>query len=98
MNDKFLELYNQFLTFVEKSDEEGARKFLLDNFKDFPEDVQDKLTLIFFEEALHAEASLIKDRAEVQKEGLEVISQIEKAKKILEDKTKESELRKKLTQ
>jgi len=97
MNDIFEDLYKEFMVFVEKNDEEGARKFLIDNLQKFPEDVQDKLTFAFFEEALMKEAEGKKEIAEMQKQGLEAISQIEKAKKILKDKEKEEDLRSNLT-
>lgn len=98
MSDIFIDLYNEFLVYVNKGDEAGARKFLLDNFKKFPEEVQDKLTFAFFEEALIDKAKGIKDTAEIQKQGLEAMSQIEKAKKVLEDQIKIKDLKVKLTQ
>lgn len=85
------------MTYVEKNDEEGAKKFLLDNFQKFPEDVQDKLTLAFFEEALMGGAENATAIAEMQKEGLNAMNQISKAKRILEDKKKEDDLRANLT-
>lgn len=97
MDDTFEDLYNKFLAYVDKNDEEGARKFLIDNLQKFPEEVQDKLTFAFFEEALMDETKGIKDIAEMQKQGLEAISQIDKAKKILEDKRKIETLRSDLT-
>ncbi len=98
MSDAFLDLYKEFWVYAEKGDEAGARKFLVDNLKKFPEDIQDKLTFAFFEEALMDETRGITEIAEIQKEGLEVMSQIDKAKKILEDKLKIKDLRAKLTQ
>jgi len=98
MNDTFLDLYNEFLVYVNNDDEAGARKFLIDNLQKFPEEVQDKLTFAFFEEALMNDTKGIKEVANMQKEGLEAMSQIDKAKKILEDKIKIKDLRSKLTQ
>ena len=40
----------------------------------------------------------MKEIAEIQKQGLAAMSQIDKAKRILEDKIKEKDLRDKLTQ
>lgn len=97
MNDTFSDLYNEFLVYVERNDEQGARKFLMDNFQKFPQDVQDKLTFAFFEEALMEETKGIKEIAEMQKQGLDAMSQIEKAKKILEEKKKIEDLRSNLT-
>lgn len=97
MNDAFSDLYNQFLVYVDKNDEQGARKFLVDNLQKFPEEVQDKLTFAFFEEAMTDETRGIKDIAEMQKQGLDAMGQIEKAKKILEEKKKIGDLRSNLT-
>jgi|SRR3989344_4449200 len=97
MSDTFLDLYNQFLAYVDKDDEQGARSFLIDNLQKFPEDIQDKLTLTFFEEALTKKTEGIKEIAQMQKEGLDAMSQIDKAKKILEDKKKIEGLRSDLT-
>lgn len=96
MDDQFDDLYNQFLVYADKGDESGARKFLIDNLLKFPEDVQDKITFAFFEEALLDEAKKIKDVSEMQEQGLKAISQIDKARKILEDKVKIRDLRSKL--
>ena len=41
MSNTFEDLYQEFMVYVDKDDEQGARKFLLDNFQKFPEDVQD---------------------------------------------------------
>jgi len=92
------DLYKEFLVYAEKDDEAGARKFLIDNLQKFPEEVQDKLTFAFFEDALMHDAKGIKEIADMQKEGLEAMSQIDKAKKILEDKIKIKNLRSKLTE
>ena len=97
MNNALSELYNEFLTFVEKNDEEGARIFLINNLQKFPKEMQDKLTFAFFEEALMDETKGVKDIAEIQKQGLDAISQIDKAKKILAEKIKIEDLRSSLT-
>ena len=98
MNDEFIKLYNEFLAYADRGDEAGARKFLVDNFKKFPEEVQEKITFAFFEEALMDKTKGMKEVAEMQKEGLEAMSQIDKAKKILEDQIKIKDLKAKLTQ
>ena len=85
------------MAYVDKDDEQGARSFLIDNLQKFPEDIQDKLTLTFFEEALTKKTEGIKEIAQMQKEGLDAMSQIDKAKKILEDKKKIEGLRSDLT-
>jgi len=97
MNDTFEDLYNEFLTYVDKSDEQGARAFLVDNLQKFPEGIQDQLIFVFFEEALMDETKNIKGIAEMQKQGLDAVNQIDKAKRILEDNIKIKNLRSSLT-
>lgn len=97
MNDTFSDLYNEFLVYVNKDDEQGARKFLTDNLQKFPEELQDKLTFAFFEEALMSETKDMKGIANMQKQGLDAISQIDQVKKILEDEKKIEDLRSNLT-
>ena len=77
MNDTFLDLYNEFLTYINKNDEAGARKFLVDNLTKFPQEVQDKLVFAFFEEALTDETKGMQEIAEMQKQGLAAMSQID---------------------
>lgn len=93
MNDTFLDLYNEFMVYADKDDEQGVRNFLVDNLQKFPGEIQDKLTFAFFEEALMDTAKEIKDIAEMQKQGLGAMSQIGKARKILEDEIKIENLR-----
>src|SRR3989338_9108143 len=97
-DNTFLDLYNEFLAYADKGDEACARKFLLDNLQKFPDDVQGKLTFAFFEEALNNATEGMDDVAGMQKEGIDALNQIAKAKKVLEDKIKEKDLRSKLTQ
>ncbi len=97
MSDTFLDLYNEFLTYADKGDEAGARKFLVDNLQKFPEDVRDKLTFAFFEEALTNSTEGIEEIAEMQKEGVDALNQIAKAKKVLEDQIKIKDLKAKLS-
>lgn len=75
MNDTFLTLYNEFLTYADKNDEQGARTFLTDNFQQFPEEVQKKLIFILFEEAL----------MDTTKGMKHAMSPIDKARKHLEE-------------
>ncbi len=96
-NDTFSSLYIEFQSYVDKNDEQGARNFLIKNLQQFPEEVQAKLTLAFFEEALMDTTTKIKSVAEIQKEGLDAISQMDKLKKILEDKKKIEDIKSSLS-
>ncbi|MCE9549321.1 hypothetical protein K8Q98_02900 [Candidatus Nomurabacteria bacterium] len=97
MSDTFLDLYNQLLAYADKNDEQGARKFLIDNLQKFPEAVQDKITFAFFEEALTKSTAGMKEVADMQEQGLDAMNQLDKAKKIIEDEIKVRDLRKDLT-
>ena len=100
MDTNFEKLYNEFVSLVEKGDEVKAKDFIFANFEKFPESLQDELTFIFFEKAVLDEAEKVQTIADVQKEGLEAMSQIEKARKALENEAKlqniKSDLEKKL--
>lgn len=98
MDNTFTDLYNEFLALVNKGDEAGARKFLVENLNKFPEEAQDKITFSFFEEALMKETEGVQEIADMQKQGLDAMSQIEKAKKVLEEQLKVRDLKNKLTQ
>jgi len=89
MSDTFSSLYDDFKVYLDGNDEEGARRFLIDNFAKFPEEVQEKLTFAFFEEALKGKVGV----AKMREAGIDAIDQIDKAKGILEDKAKIESLR-----
>jgi hypothetical protein len=88
MSETFLDLYNKFLVFVDQNDEEGARNFLIENLDKFPEEVKNSLIFAFFEESLSKEGQDIKNLTKFQEQAIDAISQVDKAKKILEDKIK----------
>jgi hypothetical protein len=79
-------LMKEFAEVVACGDEEAARKFLVDNLKQFPQDVQNKIISAFFEEALSKRSSGLHAVADFQKEGLRAINDLEQGKKKLEDK------------
>jgi hypothetical protein len=81
-------IYKDFLAVVDKGDEKAARDFLVTNINKFPEEVRDEIIFAFFEEALIKKASEEKMITEFQKQGLEEIKMLEKAKKIVEAKAK----------
>lgn len=82
------ELVKEFSEVVAHGNEEDTRKFLVDNLKKFPQDVQDKIITAFFEEALSRKASGLYAVVDFQKEGLSAISNLEQGKQKLEDKGK----------
>jgi hypothetical protein len=81
-------LMKEFSEVVARGNEEDARKFLVDNLKKFPEDVQEKIVGAFFEEALSKKAEGLHTVADFQKEGLDAINDLEQGKRQLQDKQK----------
>lgn len=88
MDTTFAQLYDEFISLANSGDEAKTKEFIFANFKKFPESLQDELTFIFFEKAILDKADKVRTIAGVQKEGLKAMSQIEKAKKALEDEAK----------
>jgi len=81
-------LMKEFSEVVARGNEEDARRFLVDNLKKFPQDVQDKIITAFFEEALSKKANGLRAVADFQKEGLKAVNDLEQGKRKLEDKQK----------
>ena len=81
-------LMKKFSEVVARGNENEVREFLTSNLKEFPQDVQDKIVGAFFEEALSKKASDLRAVADIQKDGLNAISDLEEGKKKLEDKAK----------
>jgi len=91
-----LTLYPEFQALVQSGDEAAVRKFLVDNFSKFPQEIQDGLTMDFFEEAITNEAIIVKAKAEFQKEGLAEMTELVKEKKHLEDESAAQKIREEL--
>ena len=81
-------LMEEFSEVIARGNEDAARKFLVDNLKKFPQDVQDKIIGAFFEEALSKRTDGLHAVADFQKEGLEAVNDLEQGKRQLEDKQK----------
>ena len=87
------ELYNEFLRIADSGDETAAREFLSKRLADFPQETQDEIVFAFMEEAILKRAEAIADNAALQKEGIDSIDQLEKAKKDLENDARIDELK-----
>ncbi len=81
-------LYNEFARLVELGDEAKVRQFVVDHFQEFPEDIQGKLTLAFFEEALSNEAETTGSVSSIKDAGASALQDMVKIKGELEDKLK----------
>ncbi len=82
------DIYKELLSIGERDGEEAARKFLAEHLSEFPEDIQGKVTLAFFEEALQNSLGEKKQVVKVVEEALNTIEKIQKDKNALQDKLK----------
>lgn len=92
-NQNIKSLYNKLTELVDAGDEGVVRAFLIEHLKEFPEDVQKKIAFEFFEDALDKKIESSEQVAQIQKQGLDSINEIEKAENTLKDKQKLSNLR-----
>ena len=96
MTNDFSALYAQFMEIMNKGTEEEARAFLMEHMNELPEDVRQGVMLTFFEEGLKEAAANNAAVEEFQKEGIEAVQELEKGKRILDDKLKVLELQEKM--
>ncbi len=87
------ELREAFENIVNTGDEAQARKFIIDHLKEFPEKMQDSLTVAFLEEALAKKNAEDNFLLEFQKEGVSTLDTLEKAKQDLEKSSKLAEIK-----
>ena len=90
------ELYEEFLRLAEAGDENAARAFLTDRYKDFPEEMQEKVMFAFFSEAVTKRAAEIEGVTKIQQEGMEMLTKLIAEKKKLEDQLRIDDLKKTL--
>jgi hypothetical protein len=89
-------LYDSLAQYIMTGDEAMAKKFIIENFDNFPEEVKESAIMIFFEEGIDAEIMEEQAIYEFQKKALDALSELEKSKKLLMDKSKIEELRSKI--
>ncbi len=86
------ELLENLSLILKEGDIAKTKNFLIENFKSFPESVQDEITMAFMSEAIIDEANRIDAVTEMQKQGLEMMASLEKIKSSLEDELKAIDL------
>ena len=96
MTNDFSALYAQFRDVMNKGTEEEARVFLLEHMNEFPKDLREKVVLALFEEGLHEAAANKAAVEEFQQEGIEIAHELEKGKRILDDRIRVLELEEKM--
>ncbi|OGG80666.1 hypothetical protein A3A39_03160 [Candidatus Kaiserbacteria bacterium RIFCSPLOWO2_01_FULL_54_13] len=79
------ELRKQLDVLLEAGDEKALERFVLDHFTEFPEDVQGKLALSFYTDALEKEAADGKVM-DIQEKGLETMRKLKEMKEALSSK------------
>ena len=83
------ELYNSFIDFIEKGDEDGARAFLVEHLNEFPEEMKKEIAFAFFVDAVKKEAAV----SEIQKKGLEIMKEFDEVESMLADASAAASLR-----
>ena len=92
-NQNISQLYSKLTELVDAGDEKAVRDFLTEHIKEFPEDVQKKIIFDFFEDALDKKIESDTQNAQIQKEGIDTISDIEKTESKLNDLKKVGDVR-----
>lgn len=96
MEHNFTSLYHEFKQIVQTGTEEHARQFLLDHINEFPEDVKNGLILTLFEDAVNEAAVQEFAMFEFKQEGIQAMTALEQAIRILDDKLKVLDLQEKI--
>ena len=92
------ELYNGLQAILERGSEEEARAFIDAHANEFPEEVQQKIALALFEEALEESSAARALRNDLQKQGLDAVARLDSGQRSLEDQMKIKELKEKLNE
>jgi len=85
-------LYEQFFKILSEGSEEEIRNFLIENLDNFDEEVKREMAGLFFEEAVDLTYTMI----EFKKKLLESAQNLERIKRLLENRKRELDLRKEL--
>lgn len=91
-----LSLYDALAGLVAAGDEAGAKKFIIDNFQNLPEEAKENAILMFLEEGIDTEIAEEEAIRNFQKEALETLDALEKEQKLAMDGEKLSEVRSQL--
>jgi hypothetical protein len=73
------ELLAEMERLVEAGDEKAYETFVLEHFKEFPEEVQQKILMGFFTETLDRQTPA-DDIAEIQKQGIDALEKLQAIK------------------
>lgn len=81
-------IYENILKLVQAGDKEKAMAYMKEHWDTFPEELQEELTVVFFEDAIKNQAAEAEAISELQKEGIEVMDTLNREKHELEDALK----------
>lgn len=73
------ELLKEMERLAASGDEQALKAFMFERFKEFPEEVQGKILMAFYQEGLEKEAGEAAI-AQIQNQGLEALEKIEEIK------------------
>ncbi len=97
MTDKNVEaLFKEFDRLVASGDEAAMRAFLVDHLKEFPKELQDKITFAFFAEAVTKQGAEASAVPEMQQEAGDALAMLLGARKELENEARIGELKEQL--
>jgi len=88
------ELREAFEKVLTGGDEAKAREFLVEHLSEFPQDMQDAITMAFVEEALANKAQGDQAISDFKKQGLKTMSALDRAKEEIEKHAKLTEIKK----
>ena len=91
-------IIEEFIKILTTESEENIRKWVVDNFDKFPEDWQSLLLGVFFEESLNLALQDLDERINYFSELLSAYEELSRAKRILENKLKELQIKEKLNE
>jgi hypothetical protein len=89
-------LIADFLKIAESGDAQAAKAFLTAHVKEFPEEMQQKILLAFFEDALQKKADSVEVVSKLQKEAMSMMGNVTTAEKNIIDEKKIADVRSKL--
>jgi hypothetical protein len=90
------ELRDEFMKLVEAGDEAKARIFLTEHLSEFPQQVQENITMMFFEEALAKKDVDDKLLLNFKEESLKALHDIDRAQEELEKHAKLAQIKESL--
>ena len=83
------ELQSEINTLIDAEDGAGLERFVIDHFKEFPEDMQGQILFAFLRETLERVEGE-QEIEKIQKEGMEAIKKIAALKAVLQLSTAEN--------